>query len=1037
MKKEKHFRILPDFMIRTAMLPLESINEIKTGDEFLTSLEKFIDEGVMGEAILVASSSLSNMLEKSNYNQKDRNSIAFSLYKYISRTFSRTTPFGLFASVGMGTFDNIQKNINFQELEFKKNSRIDMEWLLGFIDSMEKEKHIVAQLRVKANHTIVKSGKRMELLFPTHCGQGEKIEGTITDTISIRLTDASKYTLEKAKEPIVFSNLVDDIYEQYGKEIDRDIVFNFVWEMFRQEFLISELRPPLLGENPVDYLIKQLNKISGVEKEICFLQQLQKRLADYDNERIGNGLQKYRLIDQQMQGILKTKSSLQVDTVFSNIVSMDKKIAEDFEEVIEVMCRITPITQGYPYMKEYYLKFIEKYGTAVDVPILDLVNANIGIGYPTYYSTGQYSSQYTNIEKAKIARRKRVIRNQIESSIINQFSEIVLDDKLIASLTLSNDWENKLPESMEIYGEIIIPSQGSDNREAYTIIVNPNSGSFQKGLTLGRFANFSKEIKSTVKAMAQCEQELNSNTILVDVTYIPTYGRTANIMMSKNCFPYEMAIGTNIQDNKAEIRLDDIYVCADNQRLFLKSKSYGKEVRVMASNMLNFASSPYLYRLLRDLSYEMKNQWQPFVWDNEEKYIFTPRLRYKNVVIVPAQWNLYPEMFEKEDFKSEETFFTSFQNIVRKWGIPKYVFVKFADNHILLDITMKEAVKFLRKDLNKGIVLKLEEMVGTFEERTLFQDKNNHYMTEVVFEVEKKERAKKEEKMYPLIKYEDTSSRILFPGEEWLYINLYCPENTQNELLRNKVVPFADKLVLEGILQKWFFIRYDDGKPHIRLRLRVNETKNIGGLLNKVLDWLKDCKKNGEIFDANIKSYERESARYGGPQLIEMAESVFWRDSQLVIKMLDIFEHESVDNQKILVVLSVIKILEDLGFTREAQLELLDTYVDKNLYKQEFRPMRKRLLDLISQEEGVDNHLVERKPMQLFFDRTEVLNEYGRLLQQKGEVLWNNVFDIASSLLHMHFNRIFGVNREKEKEGLALTRHTIYALSQYEKNVKK
>lgn len=256
MKKEKHFRILPDFMIRTAMLPLESINEIKTGDEFLTSLEKFIDEGVMGEAILVASSSLSNMLEKSNYNQKDRNSIAFSLYKYISRTFSRTTPFGLFASVGMGTFDNIQKNINFQELEFKKNSRIDMEWLLGFIDSMEKEKHIVAQLRVKANHTIVKSGKRMELLFPTHCGQGEKIEGTITDTISIRLTDASKYTLEKAKEPIVFSNLVDDIYEQYGKEIDRDIVFNFVWEMFRQEFLISELRPPLLGENPVDYLMQ-------------------------------------------------------------------------------------------------------------------------------------------------------------------------------------------------------------------------------------------------------------------------------------------------------------------------------------------------------------------------------------------------------------------------------------------------------------------------------------------------------------------------------------------------------------------------------------------------------------------------------------------------------------------------------------------------------------------------------------------------------------------------------------------------------------
>ncbi|MFR8249055.1 MAG: lantibiotic dehydratase [Lachnospiraceae bacterium] len=78
-------------------------------------------------------------------------------------------------------------------------------------------------------------------------------------------------------------------------------------------------------------------------------------------------------------------------------------------------------------------------------------------------------------------------------------------------------------------------------------------------------------------------------------------------------------------------------------------------------------------------------------------YFYTSFKIYKNVVIVPAQWNLYPEMFEKEDFKSEETFFTSFQNIVRKWGIPKYVFVKFADNHILLDITMKETVKISSK----------------------------------------------------------------------------------------------------------------------------------------------------------------------------------------------------------------------------------------------------------------------------------------------------------------------------------------------------
>lgn len=269
MKKEKHFRILPDFMIRTAMLPLESINEIKTGDEFLTSLEKFIDEGVMGEAILVASSSLSNMLEKSNYNQKDRNSIAFSLYKYISRTFSRTTPFGLFASVGMGTFDNIQKNINFQELEFKKNSRIDMEWLLGFIDSMEKEKHIVAQLRVKANHTIVKSGKRMELLFPTHCGQGEKIEGTITDTISIRLTDAfENWVLETLQQNTYTSEQFKQYLSAYFSLTGEEITEMF-WK--RKNYTLSLLFPQFVERGhlePLELLEQYLNEVEIPKNKI-------------------------------------------------------------------------------------------------------------------------------------------------------------------------------------------------------------------------------------------------------------------------------------------------------------------------------------------------------------------------------------------------------------------------------------------------------------------------------------------------------------------------------------------------------------------------------------------------------------------------------------------------------------------------------------------------------------------------------------------------------------------------------------------------
>ena len=120
MKNEKNFKVLSNFMLRTAMLPLESINKIGTKDEFFPSLEKFLDEGIMHEALLIASPSLNEMIEKGNYNQKEKKSVALSLFKYISRTFSRTTPFGLFASIGMGVFGDIRENVDIKNLEFKK-----------------------------------------------------------------------------------------------------------------------------------------------------------------------------------------------------------------------------------------------------------------------------------------------------------------------------------------------------------------------------------------------------------------------------------------------------------------------------------------------------------------------------------------------------------------------------------------------------------------------------------------------------------------------------------------------------------------------------------------------------------------------------------------------------------------------------------------------------------------------------------------------------------------------------------------------------
>ena len=854
------FKTLPRFMLRTAMLPLESMNRVKKDGQYFSSLKEILDEGCIDEAILIASPSLHSTLNRESLKPKEEKQAADSLFKYVSRTFSRATPFGLFASVGSGVFDDRAEIPTFEELHIKKHSRIDMEWLLTFIDKLEKNVDVVSQLKVQSNHAISKVGKRLELMLTTYCGQGEKLKDYGGDTISIRLTPATQYILEQAKNPIVFKELVQKTYDKYNKEIDIRTIFNFIWEMFRKEFLISELRPPLLGEDPCEYLIEKLEHISSIDVEKNILKKLQQEIKEYDHIIIGKGRDKFKELNAKMQSIITCKSSLQVDAAFNNKIVMNKKIADSLAEAIKVMWRISAINSSFPYMREYYLKFIEKYGTAVDVPLLEMVNENIGIGYPEYYFNNNSNLDVSRETKEKLNLYRRILIEEILSSIRAGFKEVILDDRLIEKLTIKDNWESEIPDSLEVYAEILAENRELINKGEVEIVINPNAGSFQTGLTFGRFIeNLDNDTCTDIEKISLANQHFNKNVLMVDAAYLPVYGRTANIMMSKNFLPYEMAIGTNIQKGKKHIQLDDLYVSADNKRLFLKSKKYKKEVVIASSNMLNFSGSPNLFRLLKDLSFEGKCYWRPFEWNTGIEQIYLPRLRYKNVILTPAQWNLSREMFEEEDFKSDEKFFESFQEIAKKWKIPKYVFLKVADNHILLNLSVKEMVKLIMRDLNKQKNIKLEEMVGDINDRTLMEGKNGHYMTEVVFEVEATNRKTHTGKNYGEMRYEADYNNLLFPLQEWLYINLYSPENFHNDFLANVIFPFANEMFQQNLITEWFFIRFEDPKPHIRLRFKIDNPSKNGHLLEKLTEWVNLCRERGEIFGISIQPYERET----------------------------------------------------------------------------------------------------------------------------------------------------------------------------------
>ncbi|WP_435854851.1 thiopeptide-type bacteriocin biosynthesis protein [Streptomyces triculaminicus] len=132
----------------------------------------------------------------------------------------------------------------------------------------------------------------------------------------------------------------------------------------------------------------------------------------------------------------------------------------------------------------------------------------------------------------------------------------------------------------------------------------------------------------------------------------------------------------------------------------------------------------------------------------------------------------------------------------------------------------------------------------------------------------------------------------------WLSAKLYGAAARQHEVLTEHL-----PLLIEGLpdgVDRWFFVRYRDPDPHLRLRFHGAPDVLHGPMARAVLAWadrLREQRLAGRlIFDG----YEPETARYGGPDLITAVERHFHHDSLHVLQQLRSFPEGVPDDEKAL-----------------------------------------------------------------------------------------------------------------------------------------
>src|SRR5690606_23053997 len=102
------------------------------------------------------------------------------------------------------------------------------------------------------------------------------------------------------------------------------------------------------------------------------------------------------------------------------------------------------------------------------------------------------------------------------------------------------------------------------------------------------------------------------------------------------------------------------------------------------------------------------------------------------------------------------------------------------------------------------------------------------------------------------------------PGSEWLYAKIYCGAHDADRVLANQVTRMVGEFNDRHVLNNWFFIRYHDPEPHIRLRFQTNGESHVridAELMDAVCKHISPLIPLGIVHRIAYDTYEREMER--------------------------------------------------------------------------------------------------------------------------------------------------------------------------------
>ncbi|MCX5206027.1 lantibiotic dehydratase [Streptomyces sp. NBC_00237] len=913
------------------------------------------------------------VLSGQNTADKQTRRVTASTARYLLRYTGRPTPFGLFAGVARAHEGPAMGQIR---PERRVVVAADALWLDAVRRDLHTRPDALPHLTLQASNLAVRHGTEVRRTLVG--GQQARL----------RLTRPLAAVFDMTIAPVPYAEVAARLADLGGtpQQITR-----IVTGALENGFLLSNLSAPMTAADPLGRLLDVLEphtsrlaaETAGILGALQGVHQLLDMHAHTPDTTAADALRE--VIVERMTAVSgASRTKLNTGLVLDATVQIPAVVLDEATRAADILLRLTRTRQMRPEWAAYQHAFWERYGAGTLVPVQDAIDLAAGAGLPASYPGSVLPEPSSRI----LARDELLAAKALEAAV-SRTTEVVLTDEDVRVLATDADDNAPTPHT-ELGMRLYAPDTTAVDRGDFTLSVHP---AWSGGCFTGRFADLLPD--SGLPDLYAALPTLVQGALPAQLSFTPVYPHAQNVARIPAYLRHVISVDEHREPHASVIPLDDLAVMSTGTTLLLVSLSRRQIVEPVVLHSLALEKqAPPLARFLARVARAPATTWTQFDWGPVAANLpCLPRVRYRRAILSPARWRLPASALPAGRFTHDWA--QALGAWAKTWSCPPVVHLRQDDRTLRLDLGTPLHQRLLHTHLLRHESVDLTEDL----ESELGGSGWIGHAHEIVMPLSSTR---------PPLPHPDlthapvvTNRDLPVPGEPaqpWVQAQLTTHPTVMNQILTARL----PLLLAELGDPAWWFVRYrSSAQDEHHLRLRIAAPGPDGKpVLAALSAWAKGLQGDKLAAGLLFNAYRPEQGRYGTGKAMAAAEAVFTADSHAVRLALT---HLPDSSRRVLCALGMLDLAHGLLGSDEGTRWMAATPAPLPgvplVTREAVKHARTRARELLTSS-GPLAEAIEARRTALLAYRTHLRE--------------GHVPRVLESLLHMHHNRLIGLDRDSE-----------------------